>query len=169
VEVRVALLKEEGIENAHASLEGVGDAQGVAFGFFGFGAGEQFVDGGAEEGDPAFEVFLFQGEDHVFGHGLAFKGHGAEKKGAPEGIHGGQVLGPIDLRQVIEDGAQQRVGVHFVVKAVDQIFDILFCGDILHLKESVEKIRQSILRRGERTAFVPPPSQIAIDMLSRRA
>jgi hypothetical protein len=126
------LLKEEGIENAHAGLEGVGDAQGVIFGFFGFWAGEQFVHGGAEEGDPAFEVFLFQGQDHVFGHGLAFKGHGAEEKGAPERIHGGQMLGPIDLRQVIEDGAQQRVGVHFVVKAVDQIFNILFCGDILH-------------------------------------
>src|SRR5712672_801460 len=35
--------------------------------------------------------------------------------------------------------------------------------------ESVEKLCQFILRRGGRTDFVFPPSQIAADMLSRRA
>jgi len=36
-------------------------------------------------------------------------------------------------------------------------------------QESVEKLHQFIVRRGGPTDFVAPPSQIAADMLSRRA
>ena len=107
---------EERVEDAGAGLERVGDAEGDGFGFGRFGSGKVGVDGFAEEFHPAFELFLLEREDGVLGPGAAFVFAGAEEQGTPKRIHGGQVVVPIDLGDVVKNRAKRGIAVHPVVE-----------------------------------------------------
>ena len=67
----------------------------------------------------------------MFWPGLAFVFAGAEKHFGPERIHGGEVMVPIDLRDVIENGPENIVSIHAVVEGIDQRLDVLLCGDVV--------------------------------------
>ena len=121
---------EERVEDAGAVLEVVGDAEGGGFGFGGFGAGEVGVDGFAEKFYPAFELFLLEGKDGVFGPGAAFVFAGAEEHGDPERINGREMMFPIDLGDVVEDGTENFVTIDAVVEGIDEGLDVLVGADV---------------------------------------
>ena len=119
------LLVEERIEDAGAGLESVGDAEGSGFSFGCFGAGKICVDRLAEEFYPTFELLFFEGEDGVLGPGLTFIVAGSEKHFGPEGIHGGKVVVPIDLRDFVENRAEDFIAINAIVERIDERLDVL--------------------------------------------
>ena len=66
----------------------------------------------------------------MFWPGLAFVFAGAEKHFGPERIHGGEMMVPIDLGDVVEDGAENIVAIHAVVEGIDEGLDVLFGADV---------------------------------------
>ena len=124
-------LVEEGIEDAGARLESVGDAEGGGFCFGGFGTGEVGVDRLTEEFYPAFELLFFERQDRMLRPGLAFVVTSPKKHFGPERIHGGKVMVPIDFCDVVEDRAKDLIAIHSVVKRIDQRLDVLLCGDVV--------------------------------------
>ena len=79
-------------------------------------------------------MFFADRQGSVLGPGAAFVGGRAEKHRAPKGIHGGQVMLPINASNFVEDGAEQFVAPDAVVKVVDELFDVVFCYDVLQTK-----------------------------------
>ena len=121
----VALLIEEGVENAESRLEGIRDAEGVIAGFRCFWAGEILLHRFAEERDPTLKMGLADGEDSMFWERFPAVGHGAKEKRAPEFIHGREVMVPIHFGEIIENRAQNFVLIHLLVKGIDKGFDVL--------------------------------------------
>ena len=131
-----ALLIEKRIEDAGAGLESVGDAERGGFRLGGFGAGEICVDRLAEEFYPALELLFFKGQNGVFGPRLAFVIASAEKHFGPEGIHGGEVMVPIDFSDFVEDGPEDVIAVDAIVEGIDERLDVLLCADVVQQRES---------------------------------
>ena len=137
------LLVEEGIENARSRLKRVGNAERGGFGLARLRSVKKRIDRLAKEFHPAFELLFFKRQDGVLGPGLTFVFAGSEKHFGPEGIHGGKMMLPIDLRDLIENGPENIVAIHAVVKGIDQRLDVLICADVFQQM----KLRQHTLHR----------------------
>lgn len=110
------MLEKQGVKNSGTRLECIGDAEGGRLGFGGPGAGEMGIDRSGKEGDPTFEMFLAKREDGMLGPGAPAIIASAEEHGAPEGIHRGQVMVPIDFGNFVENRAEDLIAGHMVVE-----------------------------------------------------
>ena len=77
-------------------------------------------------------MFGAERKGKVFGQRLAFEGHGAKEESAPKGVHGRKVVIPVHFGEVIENRAEERVGIDLVVEGVHERFDVSLCRDIVH-------------------------------------
>lgn len=82
----------------------------------------------------------------MFLNGVALVGvGGVEQQKFPEGIHDGQVLGPVDLCDIIKNISDYFVGAHLLIKPVDQDFNIVGICDVVFHSCLLEVAKVSVL------------------------
>jgi len=76
-------------------------------------------------------MLFANGQSCMLGPGTAFVTGVSEKHCAPEGVHLGQMMFPVYAGDLVEDGTEQLVPAHTLVKAIDELLDVVVCGDVL--------------------------------------
>jgi len=130
----LGVVEGSGRELVDLRVQDIRDVGGTRLEEGGFFAGEEFVDGGGEELQPARELGRSHGgqrdEPGVGGDGVAREIAGAEEDRFPKGIHLRQVRRPIGFGDVVEDKADEFVLTHFAVEGIDQSLDVRTAGEV---------------------------------------